>query len=257
MIPEKYRPPTTHAMINGFAIRCFRDTGDADYIAARLAIRSRLPGPFLWSAEQAIEKYLKCILMLNRIPTLKLGHDINKALDLINSSLPFKILLSEEENEVFQHIASCNGDRYLIFSFYFEDVELLKLDKLVWRLRQYCTALDKVHYADTPNEDVLLAGVRRIETGLTGQRSDGHLKHAFLEKILADINHPAHEALTWKNFHFSLEEKAEIMFNCGFQEVNSPLFLNPELAPEVAKLMYIPSHMLAAAERLSEERRKN
>src|SRR5450830_901094 len=170
MTPENYRPPTTHAMINNFAIRCFRDTGDADYIAARLAIRSRLPGRFLWSAEQAIEKYLKCILMLNRVPALRLGHDIKKALELVNSSLQFKILLSAEESEVFQHIASCNGDRYLIFSFYFEDVELLKLDKLVWRLRQYCTSLDKLHYADTPSEAVLLENVRRIEAGLTGPR---------------------------------------------------------------------------------------
>ena len=66
MDQAKHIPAPEHAKINHFAIRCFRDTGDADYLAARMAMRARLAIPFLWSAEQAIEKYLKCILLLNR-----------------------------------------------------------------------------------------------------------------------------------------------------------------------------------------------
>ena len=51
--------------LNLFAIRSFRDVADNDYIAARLAYRAHLPGQFLWSCEQAIEKYLKFILFLS------------------------------------------------------------------------------------------------------------------------------------------------------------------------------------------------
>lgn len=80
--PE-YRPPTKHAKINFAIIRCLRDTGDGDYIAARLAARHRLVPQFLWSAEPALEKYLKGILTLHRVSAPSIGHDISKALRLI------------------------------------------------------------------------------------------------------------------------------------------------------------------------------
>src|SRR5688572_4958760 len=55
------------ALLNNFAVRSFRDVADGDYIAARLSFRSQLIPQFLWQSLQAIEKYLKCILVLNRI----------------------------------------------------------------------------------------------------------------------------------------------------------------------------------------------
>ena len=69
--------------INDFAIRAFRDVADRDYLAARLACRADLIPQFLWSAQQAIEKYLKCILLLNRIQAKNVRHDINEALKLL------------------------------------------------------------------------------------------------------------------------------------------------------------------------------
>ena len=53
--------------VNDFAIRSFRDIADGDYIAARMAYRAMLPVQFLWSSQQALEKYLKCILFIRRI----------------------------------------------------------------------------------------------------------------------------------------------------------------------------------------------
>ena len=82
-----YRPPTLHARVNLFAIRCFRDTGDGDYIAARLAMRARLYPQYLAAAEQAVEKYLKCILMLNRCDTKRLGHRLADAFDDVRTKL--------------------------------------------------------------------------------------------------------------------------------------------------------------------------
>lgn len=52
----------------------FRDPADEDYYFARLAWHERLPRQFFWSANQAIEKYLKCIFIrTGRDP--KFGHD--------------------------------------------------------------------------------------------------------------------------------------------------------------------------------------
>lgn len=253
---SNYRPPTEHANINQFAIRCFRDTGDGDYIAARLAMRSRLAGPFLWSAEQAVEKYLKGILMLNRKKTGDLSHDTRKALNRISSTLPFKIKLSEGEQAVFNHIAEWDGDRYLIASFTLLDIEVLQLDKLVWTLRQYCTPLDVMHYADTPSEKVLLDKVSSLEAGLNGPAKAGHIAGGVLENILADKKHPAHDALVWKNLRYSMITRNRVGFTKGFQAVNSPLWLNPELADEAAKWMRIPREIVNAAHDLFKERER-
>jgi hypothetical protein len=251
-----YRPPTEHANINQFAIRCFRDTGDTDYIAARLAMRSRLAGPFLWSAEQAVEKYLKCILMLNRRKTNDLGHKIAAALERINTTLPFAIVLNKGEQKVFDHLAEWNGDRYLITSFIVFDIEVLQLDRLVWKLRQYCCPLDVMHYADAPSEKVLLDNITRLEVRLNGPAKAGYLDGGLLEKVLADKKHSAHGALVWKNLRYSLITRNRVSFVQGFQGINAPLWLNPELAGAAAQWMSIPKKTINAANDLVAERKR-
>lgn len=62
--------------INSFATQSFRDQADRDYIVSRLACRYELFPQFLWSAHQAIEKYLKAILVYNRVKAKNVGHDL-------------------------------------------------------------------------------------------------------------------------------------------------------------------------------------
>lgn len=50
---------TMNQLLNDFAIRCFRDVADDDYIAARMACPTELVLQYLWASQQAIEKYLK------------------------------------------------------------------------------------------------------------------------------------------------------------------------------------------------------
>lgn len=254
MESEDYRQPTEHFKLNHFAIRCFRDTGDDDYIAARLAMRARLPGPFLWSAEQAIEKYLKCILFLNRRDTDRLNHNIRAAFDRINSSLPFKIALNKGEQSVFDHIADWNADRYLLRSFVLRNSELLQLDALVWKLRQYCQPLDIKHWADPPCKSVLMEKVQRITDNLDGDAASGYLHGGRLEKILHDKKSPAHGALVWMNMQYSLKKRNSVQFRNGTLAVNTPLWVAPELAQDAAKLMKIPEYIVDAANVLAKER---
>ncbi len=54
--------------MNDFAVRSFRDVADADYIVARMACRAAFTTQYLLASQQAVEKYLKCVLLLNRIP---------------------------------------------------------------------------------------------------------------------------------------------------------------------------------------------
>jgi hypothetical protein len=69
--------PQMRALINDFAVRSFRDIADGDYIVARLAHRATLIPQFLWSSLQAVEKYLKGILLLNRVPHVKATHGVS------------------------------------------------------------------------------------------------------------------------------------------------------------------------------------
>lgn len=119
-----YKVPSEDALINDLAIRCFRNVGDGDYIAARLAFRARLPSQFLWSASQTLEKYLKCMLLLGRVSSKSVVHDIAKALRLVNERLSFNIELPDNERELFQHVVDSQGDRYLVISLLMFDHEI-------------------------------------------------------------------------------------------------------------------------------------
>jgi len=48
-----------------------------------MAFRAGLTVQYLWASQQAIEKYLKCILLLNRIPAVRVKHDLEAALTKI------------------------------------------------------------------------------------------------------------------------------------------------------------------------------
>ena len=251
---DEYRAPTEHAKVNVFAIRCFRDTADLDYVAARLALRSRLAGPLLWSALHAVEKYMKCILFLHRVRTQGLSHNIEKALERINKNLPFSIALDSGEQELFDHLAQWGGDRYLLISFMLDNFELFQLDSLVWKLRLYCQALNKRHYADEPSEEVLRERLVEINEILRGKsKRAGHIG-GVLEQILMSRDHPAHEALTWKNLFYSRTERKTVRYQSGWQAVNAPLFNNPELVDIVAQWMQIPDPIKKGARNLASEK---
>src|ERR1035441_9505367 len=93
--PSSYRL-TRELLLNDLAIRSFRDIADQDYVAARLAYHHKLPEPSLWQSQQALEKYLKCILLLHRIPATDIGHSLSKAVERIqeSQSLPLDLSLA-------------------------------------------------------------------------------------------------------------------------------------------------------------------
>lgn len=223
-----FRPPTQHAKVNMFAIRCFRDTGDGDYIAARLAMKAKLHAQYLWAAEQAVEKYLKCILMLNREDTRDLRHDLERALARVRESLEIELALTDGERGAFDSLVRWNADRYLIHSYVIEEQELGGLDLLVWRLRQYCEPLDVDHYADKPSRDLLRANLESVAARSIGVPKLGYVEGGQLERILADRKNPARQGLVWRNLRFSTAHRKRVPMSAGWRTVNSPLYLAKE-----------------------------
>lgn len=250
---SEYQPPSEAAWINDFAIRCFMDTGDGDYIAARLALKAGLATQAIWSGLQAVEKYLKCMLLLRRVSSKGVGHKIAEGLRLVNDRLGYDIVLPDHEQAVFNHLAESCGDRYLVASLHLFDHELSGLDALVWRLRQYCDVLDVEHYNDKPSEEGLSRNLDKIKARLDGESVGGHLERGALEKILADQHHRAREGLVWRNAMFGGGQPFSASENFDFVATNSPLYLNPQIARAVSKLVQLPYGALEAFEELALE----
>lgn len=249
-----YRPPTKHAKVNFAIIRCLRDTGDGDYVAARLAAKHRLVPQFLWSAEQALEKYLKGILTLHRVSALTIGHDISKAMTLIETELGFVIPLTPQQKGVFEAIAEWDSDRYFLSHAGVMGHELHNLDQMVWRIRQYCQPLDVIHYADEPSRAVLEQNVRAIEgRELTAPRA-GDLNGGRLEKMLVDKNDPARSALVWKNLMFSTSTRKKVSRRNHMHMSNAPLWLDPDLIDDIAKLLKVPRALQEEYRQLAKKR---
>ncbi|MGY1918895.1 hypothetical protein ACW9IF_08250 [Pseudomonas tolaasii] len=252
-----YQTPTESAWINDLAIRSFRDIGDGDYIAARLALRASLPTQAIWSGLQAVEKYLKCMLLLGRVSSKNVGHDLNKGLRLVNERLRFDISLPDRERKVFEHLADSEGDRYLVSSVFLLHDELPGLDALIWRLRQYCVPLGIKHYNDTPTESVLLANLAELRERLEGAPTDGYIPNGLLEKVLAEEGKPAHEGLVWRNAMFGNDEPISPGAGLNpFVAINSPLYLHPEIARPVSELIRLPAGALEAFETLAATKKR-
>ncbi len=94
----------TDRKLNDLATRSFRDIADGDYIVARQAFRQRLIQQALWSSLQAIEKYLKAILLYNRVSSKNLSHNIVGALARVRGEVKFEVKLTPAAEEFIQYL---------------------------------------------------------------------------------------------------------------------------------------------------------
>jgi hypothetical protein len=233
-------------LLNDFATRSFRDMADHDYIAARMCYRARLVPQFIWGALQAIEKYLKCILLLNRIPAKHLRHDIAAALELVNKKAPFRLRLSPSTEQLIRHLDTYGRFRYLEASFYVRELMLQKLDKAVWEIRRYCGVLKyEISLADGTSKQMLDMELERIERSEKARHEFRHIGGE-LEKILDNRKHPARPQLVWQNFCYGVRRRKRIRVSYYSHATNVPLSLHPEILDEVMRYVYLPKDVAKA-----------
>ena len=120
---------TADALLDDFAERSFRDMADGDYIAARMACRAALMTQFLWASQQAIEKYLKCILLLNRIPAKAVRHNLGEAMRKIDDSDKISLDLTRGTEEFISMLDRFGPHRYLEVSNIGFGADLVTLDR--------------------------------------------------------------------------------------------------------------------------------
>jgi hypothetical protein len=234
--------PEHEVRINDFARRAFRDIGDMDYIAARLALRHGLIPQFLWSSLQAFEKYFKYVLLVNRQPSIGLGHDIDTALSRVRADVPYADDLHPDKHAVFRQIAEYGADRYLIGSWAAHGTLLSQLDASIWDVRRYCQVLTAPPAA-TPDEQRIYQLMRETVKKCRNAPHAFRIKNGFLEQVFANKHHPAHAALCWKNAHFGNRARRTMTERFYLHASNAPLALYPDMIDDLAKLITIPKSM--------------
>ena len=140
-------------ILNTFASDVFRKQADYDYISARANYRMQLRQQFLWSSHQAVEKYLKAILLFNgrsaRFYTpagatkrREFGHDLEALLTEVTSIALFNLEIEPEDEKFLTYLSRQGANRYLSTSAYNTSDAIHRLDKLVWHIRRYCQYID-------------------------------------------------------------------------------------------------------------------
>jgi HEPN domain-containing protein len=216
---------TKDQLVNNFAIRSFRDVADEDYISARLAFRAALVAPSLWASQQAVEKYLKCILLLNRIHAADVYHNLGKALDAIERSGKLVLDLTPLTRGFIEYLDEFGPYRYLEISNVAFGQNLVRLDRAVWELRRFCTL------SDEPRKIKLQGGITAPKIRIPG---------GYLEEVMGDIKNPAREPLLWSNAFFGKRQRRRVRIVGWVKATNAPLFLNPELLEEILKYVHLP-----------------
>jgi HEPN domain-containing protein len=168
-----------------FAIRSFRDVADKDYIVARMCFRDGLPSQFAWQALQAIEKYLKGILLFNEQPTNNYGHNIIKLAQRVEElgHLEFKVL--DSSYDFLCYINSQGFNRYNTLESHCAGHELEQLDKTISYIRRYCQPVKK----------------ETLRQGVEGTNPDKHfnLDDGYLECCIETKVSPQAKSLLWGN----------------------------------------------------------
>lgn len=250
--------------VNDYA-KQFREIADRDYIAARQSFRTGLYPQFLWSAEQAIEKYLKCILLFNKIPLVNekgvaiAVHDLKTLHDYFEKSKPFELKIRPESQRFIEHLdRSAMASRYLSAPVYVLGEQLMQLDRAVWYIRRYCKVLDySIAMPDGTEKSFFKIELDKIEKSETLPPQKFSLdKSSFLEKVIEDKSHPARSLLIWKNNYFGAKVRRDNTVDLHSAALYPELFYQPDMVDEVSKYIFIPKTVKTYLEEDTKKRAK-
>lgn len=236
------------AFLNYFAIECFRNVADQDYILARDAFRRDFFSQFQWLALQAIEKYLKSIIIFNRLKNIKFGHDIKKGVQLITESLDF-FKIDDLAFENIKHFSQYGKNRYFVLPFHEFGYRLQDLDYTIWEIRRYCRQLN-IDFIGSRNKKtidelkstklVFNALISIFHKDLIKTPQETYISGGLIEKILETKDHSARKSLIWNNFFFLKKSRKSVKAREGFIVKSSPLSLTPEKIDLVCDYVHIP-----------------
>jgi hypothetical protein len=216
---------TIDAWINAFVDSSFRDAADEDYVAARTAYRIDLTHSFLWNSLQAVEKYIKAILLYNRMPTGDLGHDVKKGFCRLLEIKEIPFQFASDTKLFVDYINDEGPNRYRVRPAYLRDDALIGLDRTVWHLRRHC-----FDFGESNHDPVRFAeNVAALSPDGLEQRISFKLPGGRIEAIL---DHPseARKNLVWNNFWFCARKRHKIKkFPCRLGWSRPIPFMRPDV----------------------------
>lgn len=125
-------------LLNSYAYHNFRDIAEFDYIAARALFKMEMHIQSLWISLQSSEKHMKCIFLLNRISSRKIGHDVSQGLHTLYEKLDFPISTSNGTANFIDYLTGVGANRCGEFSYYITGDLIHTLDRTAWEIRRYC-----------------------------------------------------------------------------------------------------------------------
>jgi len=208
---------------NSFITLSFRDIADRDYISARILFRNGLYEQFQWCGLQALEKYLKAILLFHDQPVTKFGHDPCKLLEHVKKLPRFKEAFSETTEsscEFFQHEGN---NRYFSKLHQIQGDKLTTLDQTVFETRRICDDYNFPHQSQKLREHEQ----KQIDFVLSNKIWQAKPRFrfqykGFLEEVLDNKKHETlRKQLIWKNFYFANRRRTTIR-RSGFKKWSRP-----------------------------------
>lgn len=209
-------------ILNTFASDVFRRQADLDYVAARATFRLQLRQQFLWSAQQAVEKYLKAILLFNgrsaRYPKGKqkeFGHNLAALLQEVGTIKILKFELEQTHQQFLKYLGQQGPNRYLGTIAYNTGEVLQQLDQTVWHIRRFCQYMpDRGLGLQDPVPDLREAAVRAALNPVHADHSQGFSVFAGeLEKIVKrPATDPARRALVWANLCYGSKRRKKVSY---------------------------------------------
>ena len=226
-------------LINDYANRSFRDIADKDYIAARISHRYGLDHQFLWFALQAIEKYLKAILLYNGRSTKNIGHSILKAYEEALKIPDITFNFPAAIRDFIKYLENEGKNRYFEYPYATFGKELLLLDNAVWYIRRYCYYLrSTIRKLDGTVVDLFPYEIKKIQRAYTLKHPNKYsIFGGFLEKVLKNKS-SLRDQLVWKNFYYGTYKKNKIKkYTLRSGSGNPTHYLHPEIFPDLEKLV--------------------
>lgn len=221
-----------------FIRRSFRDVADKDYIAARILYRSDLAPQFLWAALQAVEKYIKAILLYNRVSTKGLSHDVKAGLARLGEIRDISFHIPREVSDFVSYLSEEGPNRYFEFPAVTHGDELLLLDRTVWHLRRYCSWLRGTITVHGRKVDLFPLELKRIQAAADYGAHRFKIIGGYLEDVLGRRGSPLREHLVWKNFYYGAKKKHVIKNFTKHVSFSKPAhYLDPTIFGELASLV--------------------
>lgn len=233
---------------DNYAKRCFLDKADHDYIAARTMVRNYCFDQALILMQQCIEKYLKAILLYNKISSKDLNHNIEKLLLRCKRDVP-KFNISEDSIKLVKKLNGVEHSRYLTYSYHGFYEYFVVLDKTIWQLRIY-TQPNYEYIVDDELDKYIGSDIDIV--------SNGELEKILSLRTNVYGKQKLKENLVWKNLYFYSGKKRKNVLKkiaFGSWSSTSPFDLGDnqrkkDLYKAIEGLIYLPKALRKELENL-------